>query len=88
MDGITFLRKIMAQRPIPTSCARRCSKRARTRCSTALEAGAVDVILKPRVDTKQFLDESQVRICDAVRAAARARVRGARGGAPRRSRRS
>jgi two-component system, chemotaxis family, protein-glutamate methylesterase/glutaminase len=41
----------------------------------ALEAGAVDVILKPRVDTAQFLMEARVRICDSVKAAARARLR-------------
>src|SRR5262249_544616 len=41
----------------------------------ALEAGAVDVIVKPRVDTRQFLLESSVRICDAVKAAARADLR-------------
>ncbi len=41
----------------------------------ALEAGAVDVIPKPRVDTKQFLMESSVRICDVVKAAARANLK-------------
>jgi two-component system chemotaxis response regulator CheB len=45
----------------------------------ALEAGAVDVILKPRVDVPQFLQEASIRICDVVKAAARARVRGAPG---------
>jgi two-component system chemotaxis response regulator CheB len=39
-----------------------------------MEAGAVDVIAKPRVDTKQFLMESQVRILDAVKGAARAKL--------------
>src|SRR5436305_1565264 len=43
-----------------------------------LEAGAVDVLPKPRVDTRQFLLESTVRVCDAVRAAARAKLRGSR----------
>lgn len=75
MDGITFLRKLMAQRPIPTIL---CSTLVESGSATAmegLEAGAVDLILKPRLDTKQFLMESEVRICDAVRAAARARPR-------------
>jgi two-component system chemotaxis response regulator CheB len=40
----------------------------------ALEAGAVEIILKPKVDTRQFLLESRVRICDAVKAAAQARI--------------
>jgi two-component system chemotaxis response regulator CheB len=33
------------------------------------------VILKPRVDTAQFLREARVRVCDAVKAAAQARLR-------------
>jgi len=40
-----------------------------------LDAGAVEVILKPRIGTAQFLQESKVRICDVVKAAARARLR-------------
>jgi two-component system chemotaxis response regulator CheB len=49
----------------------------------ALESGAVDVIVKPRVDTRQFLNESQVRIWDSIRAAAKVRFRGARAVGPR-----
>lgn len=41
----------------------------------ALQYGAVEVINKPKMGAKQFLEESQVLICDAVKAAARARVR-------------
>jgi two-component system chemotaxis response regulator CheB len=40
----------------------------------ALEAGAVDVILKPRLGTAEFLMESKLRICEAVKAAAQARL--------------
>ena len=39
----------------------------------ALEAGAVDLILKPLMGTKQFLLESQIRIWDAVKAASLSR---------------
>jgi two-component system chemotaxis response regulator CheB len=42
----------------------------------ALEAGAVDVILKPRLDAAQHLIDARLRICDVVRAAARARLKG------------
>ena len=78
MDGITFLRKLMAQRPIPTIL---CSTLVETGSDTALEgleAGAVDLILKPKISTAQFLLEAQVSICDAIRAAARSRQVGAR----------
>ena len=44
----------------------------------ALDAGAVDIIVKPRIDTRQFLAESQIRIWDAVRAAAKVRFAGGR----------
>jgi two-component system chemotaxis response regulator CheB len=41
----------------------------------ALEYGAVDIIAKPRIGTKQFLEEAKVRLCDAVKAAAAAKVK-------------
>jgi two-component system chemotaxis response regulator CheB len=41
----------------------------------AFEAGAVDIVPKPRVDTRQALLESSTRLRDAVKSAARARVR-------------
>jgi two-component system chemotaxis response regulator CheB len=76
MDGLTFLRKIMSQRPIPVVV---CSSLAQSGSDTfmqALEAGAVDVVAKPRVDTAHFLQESRMRICDAAKAAAHAKMRG------------
>ncbi|MBD8065808.1 chemotaxis response regulator protein-glutamate methylesterase [Devosia sp. PTR5] len=82
MDGLTFLRKIMSQRPIPVVI---CSSFAQAGSDTfieALEAGAVDVVAKPRVDTAQFLQESRMRICDAAKAAAHAKLKGIRKAAP------
>ncbi len=75
MDGITFLKKIMSQHPIPVVM---CSSLTETGSETALKAmeyGAVEIIQKPRLGTKQFLEESRVRICDAVKAAAQARIK-------------
>jgi two-component system chemotaxis response regulator CheB len=48
----------------------------------ALSAGAVDVILKPKIGVAEHLEDSKIRICDAVKAAARARVAGRRGAPP------
>jgi two-component system chemotaxis response regulator CheB len=82
MDGLTFLRKLMAQRPIPVVV---CSSHAEAGSDTmieALEAGAVEVVTKPRVDTAQFLQESAMRICDAAKAAAQARLKGVRAAPP------
>ncbi|SFV13709.1 two-component system, chemotaxis family, response regulator CheB [Methylobacterium sp. 174MFSha1.1] len=75
MDGLTFLRKIMAQRPIPVIICSTLTETGSRTLFDVLEAGAVDVLPKPRVDTRQFLVESSVRVCDAVRAAARSRLR-------------
>jgi len=69
MDGLTFLHKIMSQHPIPVViCSSLTGEGAETTLK-ALEYGAVEIITKPRIGTKQFLEESRVRICDAVKAA-------------------
>lgn len=75
MDGITFLRKLMSQHPIPVVMCSSLTEEGSATLMQALEAGAVDVILKPRVDTKQGLIEAGVRICDAVKGAARANLK-------------
>jgi two-component system chemotaxis response regulator CheB len=71
MDGLTFLQKIMEQHPIPVII---CSSLATAGAATtlkALELGAVDVIAKPKLGTQEFLLESSITLCDAVKAAAR-----------------
>jgi two-component system chemotaxis response regulator CheB len=82
MDGLTFLRKMMAQRPIPTVICSSLTAEGSEALMQALEAGAVDVVTKPRVDTAQWLQESSMRICDAAKAAAHAKLRGVRKQAP------
>jgi two-component system chemotaxis response regulator CheB len=74
MDGITFLRKIMSQKPIPVVMCSSLTEAGSETLMQALEAGAVDVILKPKVDTAQGLQEAHARICDVVKGAARARL--------------
>ena len=75
MDGITFLKKLMAQHPVPVVMCSSLTAECSTTLMQALEAGAVDVIPKPRIDTRQFLLELSVRICDVVKAAARANLK-------------
>jgi two-component system chemotaxis response regulator CheB len=75
MDGLTFLRKIMSQHPIPVVMCSSLTDDGSDTALKALEYGAVDIITKPRLGTKQFLEEAKVRICDAVKAAAGARLR-------------
>jgi two-component system chemotaxis response regulator CheB len=75
MDGLTFLRKIMAQHPIPVVICSSLAEEGAKSTLQALEYGAVDIIAKPRLGSKQFLEESRVMLCQAVRAAAGARLR-------------
>jgi two-component system chemotaxis response regulator CheB len=75
MDGLTFLRKIMAQRPIPVIICSTLTEAGSKALFDALEAGAVDVLPKPRIDTRNALMETADRLRHAVRAAAQARVR-------------
>ncbi|MEC5385920.1 chemotaxis response regulator protein-glutamate methylesterase [Uliginosibacterium sp. H3] len=84
MDGITFLRKLMAERPTPVIiCSTLTEKGAKTTME-ALAAGAVSIITKPKLGLKQFLTESSDDLVAAIRAAAGANVRrlAARSAAP------
>ncbi len=69
MDGLTFLRSLMSQRPIPVVICSSFSEAGSRAALRALEYGAAEIIQKPRVGTKRFLEESSVVICDAVKAA-------------------
>ena len=75
MDGLTFLQKIMHQHPIPVVICSTLAEGGAQSTLKALEYGAVDIIAKPRLGTKQFLEESRVILCQAVKAAASARLR-------------
>jgi two-component system, chemotaxis family, protein-glutamate methylesterase/glutaminase len=75
MDGITFLRKLMSQHPVPVVMCSSLTEQGSETLMQALEAGAVDVILKPRIDAAHYLQDAKVRICDAVKGAARARLK-------------
>jgi two-component system chemotaxis response regulator CheB len=75
MDGLTFLRKIMTQHPIPVVICSTLADKGTDNWMKAMDYGAVDVILKPKVGTKAFFEESRIRICDAVKAAGRSKLR-------------
>lgn len=75
MDGITFLKKIMSQHPIPVVMCSTLTIEGSETALKALEYGAIEIIQKPKLGTKQFILESQTIICDAIRAAAKAKVK-------------
>ncbi|WP_343525745.1 chemotaxis response regulator protein-glutamate methylesterase [Sphingomonas sp.] len=74
MDGITFLRKLMAQRPVPVVMCSSLVEEGSETLLQALEAGAVDVILKPRVGVADHLAEAHAMIRETVKGAAKARL--------------
>jgi two-component system chemotaxis response regulator CheB len=75
MDGLTFLQKLMAQHPIPVVICSSLAEAGAQSTLRALEYGAVDIITKPRLGSRQFLEESRQTLCEAVKAAAQAHVR-------------
>ncbi len=75
MDGVTFLRKLMREDPIPVVVCSGIAERGTEAALRAIEEGAVEVIAKPRLGVRDFLEESAVMLVDAVRAAAQARLR-------------
>jgi two-component system chemotaxis response regulator CheB len=75
MDGITFLKKIMSERPTPVVICSTLTEQGAETTMAALAAGAVSIITKPKLGLKDFLAESADELLAAVRAAAQVDVR-------------
>ncbi|HYW94928.1 MAG TPA: chemotaxis response regulator protein-glutamate methylesterase [Bacteroidales bacterium] len=75
MDGLTFLKKIMTQHPIPVVIISSLTTEGTLTAIKALELGAVEIITKPQLGTRTFLEESAIRLCDVIKAAAKASLR-------------
>jgi len=73
MDGLTFLKRIMSQHPLPVVIISSLTEKGTETAMKALEYGAVEIITKPKMGTKEFFEESRIRICDAIFAAAHTR---------------
>ncbi len=71
MDGLTFLERLMSQHPIPVVICSSLAEHGSESAMAALDRGAVEVISKPKVGTKQFLEESRAIITDAIRSASK-----------------
>ncbi|NTV09903.1 MAG: chemotaxis response regulator protein-glutamate methylesterase [Zoogloea sp.] len=75
MDGLTFLRRIMAEHPTPVViCSTLTEKGAQTTLE-AMAAGALSIITKPKLGLKQFMQDSSADLLGAVKAAAQANMR-------------
>jgi len=75
MDGITFLKKLMAERPTPVVICSTLTEKGAATTMQALAAGAVSIVTKPTLGLKQFLHDSSDDLISAVKAAARANMR-------------
>jgi two-component system chemotaxis response regulator CheB len=75
MDGLTFLRQVMAEAPIPTVICSTLTTEGSEVALEALAAGAVAVVAKPRLGLRQFLEDSRRELVQTLKAAARARPR-------------
>jgi two-component system chemotaxis response regulator CheB len=73
MDGLTFLRQIMDEAPIPTVICSTLTSHGSKVALDALAAGAVAVIAKPRLGLRQFLEDSRRELVQTLKTAARTR---------------
>lgn len=74
MDGLMFIRTIMAHQPLPIVVCSGFAEKRMDLAISALRLGAVEVITKPKLGVRDFLHESAVMLLDAVWSAASARV--------------
>jgi two-component system chemotaxis response regulator CheB len=74
MDGLTFLRRLMSEDPVPVVVCSGIAQRGTEAALNAIDEGAVEVIAKPSLGVRGFLEESAVMLVDSIRAAALARL--------------
>ncbi|MCB6183966.1 chemotaxis response regulator protein-glutamate methylesterase [Leeia sp. TBRC 13508] len=74
MDGISFLKKIMAERPTPVVICSTLTEKGAATTMEAMAAGAVTIVTKPKMALKQFLIDAADELISSVKAASQARV--------------
>ncbi|MDQ7011015.1 MAG: chemotaxis response regulator protein-glutamate methylesterase [Mariprofundaceae bacterium] len=74
MDGVTFLRQYMPVDPIPTVVVSALTERDKKITLEALEAGAVDVVLKPKIGVVDRLPLLMTDIRERIKAAAQVKI--------------
>lgn len=75
MDGLTFLKQLKRERPIPVVICSGTTDGDGSKAIEALEHGAAEVVTKPKTAVREFLFESSVMLVDAVTAAAATRLK-------------
>jgi len=71
MDGLTFLRQLMREDPLPVVVCSALADGGSALARLALEEGALEVIPKPSLGVGDFLRESRERLVASLRKAAR-----------------
>jgi two-component system chemotaxis response regulator CheB len=74
MDGLTFLRQLMSERPTPVIICSSLAEKGAELSLQALAAGAVDIFTKPQLGVKDFLLDTKQQFWNSVRGAASARL--------------
>ncbi|GAB2871984.1 chemotaxis response regulator protein-glutamate methylesterase [Pseudoduganella ginsengisoli] len=70
MDGITFLRKIMSEKPLPVVICSSLTADSTALTVEALSAGAVAVVNRPRVNLREYMTDHADELISAIRMAA------------------
>ncbi len=70
MDGITFLKMIMAERPTPVVICSTLTEKGAETTLQALSAGAVSIVTKPKSSLRDFLKDASAELIGEVKAAA------------------
>ncbi len=74
MDGITFLKKLMRENPIPVVMCSTLTQKSSDTSIKALRLGAVEIVSKPTSNMKQELPQQKRQIANAIRVASKARL--------------
>jgi two-component system chemotaxis response regulator CheB len=74
MDGLTFLRKIMSERPTPVVICSTLTEAGAATTLEALAAGAVSIVTKPKLGLRRFIEDASSDLASAVKAASHANV--------------
>ena len=74
MDGIAFLKRVMAERPTPVVICSTLTLKGGEATMQALAAGAVAIVTKPKIGVKAFLLDASSDLVQVVKAASKANV--------------
>ncbi len=75
MDGITFLRKIMVEHPIPVVICSTLTEAGAETTMQAMSSGAVNIVTKPKIAAKAYFQDEERMFVDAIKSAAQADVK-------------